>query len=174
MVCPGVKHDELCQSIGKFIISFSKVDSWLVNLLGELVDGEGNLWIKPYFIDDMMLGRIRGKISTVAKDRLRDNQPILKRLRETLSQVQEVIKERNNIVHGEWLIDATGRCPARLRTYKPRWENDCWQYLDDKQISYAMLRGLIRQSETLATNLEEITAAVQTYKITTGPGGIVL
>lgn len=72
------EQDELYLRIGEFVVSFGKLAHLLESLLEVLTDEkEENIWIKPFFIDDLMFGRVRGKIGDTAKVRLKDNQPLL-------------------------------------------------------------------------------------------------
>ena len=109
MNSPRSEQDEIHLRIGEFVVSFGKVAYLLEHLLGVLTDEEENVWIKPFFIDDLMVGRVLDKISKTAKVRLHDNQTLLGELKDTIRKIRDIQQNRNKVVHGEWLIDSTGR-----------------------------------------------------------------
>lgn len=161
MNSPRSEQDEIHLRIGEFVVSFGKVAYLLEHLLGVLTDEEENVWIKPFFIDDLMVGRVLDKISKTAKVRLHDNQTLLDELKDTIRKIRDIQQNRNKVVHGEWLIDSTGRCPTKLRNYRLRWENGCWQYLDDKVMTPTKVKSLSTKSKELAVDLKNITSKIE-------------
>jgi len=143
------------------VVSFGKLSDLLVHLLEVLTDAEENLWIKPFFIDDLMVGRILGKISETAKVRLYNNHTLLDKLKDTIGEIRNIQKERNKVVHGDWLIDSTGRSPTKLRSYRLRWEDNCWQYLDDVVMTPKKVKDLSIKSKKLAVDLKDITLKIK-------------
>jgi hypothetical protein len=164
MNSPSSEQDELYLRIGEFVVSFGKVEYSLEHLLGVLTDEEGNMWIKPFFIDDLMVGRVLGKIEQTAKFRLHDNQSLFNELKDTIKKIRTIQQKRNNIVHGDWVIDPTGRFTTKLRNYRLRFEDGCWQYIDDKVMTPTKLKNLSNKSKELVTDLDKITLKIQANK----------
>jgi len=158
---PRSKQDEIYLRIGEFVVSFGKVAYLLERLLEVLTDEQDNVWIKPLFIDDLMVGRVLGKISKIAEVRLDDNENLLDELKDTIKKVCDIQQNRNKVVHGEWLIDPTGRCPTKLRNYRLRRENGCWQYLDDRVMTPTKLKSLSTKSKELEVDLKNITSKIE-------------
>lgn len=148
--------------VGELVISLARIEHHLDDLLEVLTGDDGNIWIKPFFIDDLMLGRALDKISAVAKVRLQEHQPLYEELKDSIANIRPIQQERNKIVHGYWLINHGGRTPTKLRTYKLRWEAGCWQYLDDTTITTTKLNGLIKESKKLAQMVQILTEKIRT------------
>jgi hypothetical protein len=158
MVSKFGEHDELYSSLGKFIVSFAEVEHWLGCLLRVLTDEEENTWITLFFIDDMMTGRIRDKIACVAKLRLENNPSLLTSLKDTLKLAQEVTSERNDIIHGQWRFDQTGRAPTTLWTFKlsKKEGRGCWEHLHQTDMTATELEKLTSKSDQLASDMERL------------------
>ena len=112
-------------------------------------------WLTLFFIDELMTGRVRSKIQSLAKVRLEDNKELLARLKDTLKEVEGLTTERNKIIHGQWIFDST---ITKLHNYKLKKittekGGDYWQRLEAKAIFPKHLNGLTEKSEKLADDL---------------------
>jgi len=150
--------------VGELVISFAKIEHHLDDLLEVLTedDANENIWIRLFFIDNLMLGRALEIISWVAKVRLQDYPDLHEELKDTLANIRPIQKERNNIVHGNWLFDPERRTPTKVRTYRLRWKAGCWQYLDDTTMTPTKLNRLIGKSDQLVKTIEALTEKIKT------------
>jgi len=159
------ESEELYPALGRFITSFAEIEHWLSCILGVLTDDEENIWLTLFFIDEMMIGRVRDKIHAVAKLRLEDNEELLKKLKATLSEVEKLARERNKLVHGQWIFHST---ITKLHNYKIRRTKTekgghLWERLEDKAVFPNDLKQLTEKSDELADRLGNLREEIEQY-----------
>lgn len=156
---------ELYEALGKFITSFAELEHWLSCLLGVLTDDKENMWVTLFFIDELMTGRVRHKIHSVANLRLEDNESLLNKLKATLGDLEKLTTERNSLVHGQWVFNfpITKLHNYRLKKIKTKEGGCYWQHLDDKSVRPKDLRELTEESEKLADDLEDLRGEIEEY-----------
>lgn len=156
---------ELYAALGKFIVSFAEIEHWLTCLLGVLTDDDENIWVTLFFIDELMTGKVRDKIHSVANLRLEDNKELLARLKTTLNEVAVLTTERNKIIHGQWIFGSTitKLHNYKLKKIKTEKGGHYWQRLEDKAIFPKDLNGLTKKSEELANDLENLRGEIKGY-----------
>ena len=157
--------EELYAALGKFIVSFAEIEHWLTCLLGVLTDDEENIWLTLFFIDELMTGKVRDKIHSVANLRLEDNKELLARLKATLTEVASLTTERNKIIHGQWIFVST---ITKLHSYKLKKitiekDQHYWQRLEDKAIFPKDLNRLTEKAEKLADDIENLRGEIEGY-----------
>ena len=159
------ESDELYAALGKFITHFAEIEHWLSCLLGVLTDDEDNIWTTLFFIDGSMTAWTREKVRAVAKLRLEGNEELLAKLTATLNEVAELTKERNKLIHGQWIFDSTITKLHNYKLTKITLDNGrhFWQRLEDKAILPKHLRGLTRKSEELDNDLSSLRNEIQGY-----------
>jgi hypothetical protein len=135
------ESEELYAALGKFLVSFTEIEHWSNCLLGILTDDQENIWLTLFLIDDLMTGKTREKIHSVANLRLQDNEELLGKLKGTLNEVEEVTKIRNRLVHGQWIFDST---MTKVHNYKLKRnkELNVWERLNScpPQRAYGEIR----------------------------------
>ena len=109
-----------------------------------------------------MLGRALDKISAVAKCRLKEHPVLNTELKDTISKIRSIQEKRNKIVHGYWLIDPEGRTPTKVRTYKLRWKDGCWQHLEETTFTATKLKTLIKESQKCVQTIQTIKDKIRT------------
>ena len=156
------ESEELYAALGKFLVSFTEIEHWSSCLLGILTDDQENIWLTLFFIDDLMTGKTREKIHSVANLRLQDNEELLGKLKGTLNEVEEVTKIRNRLVHGQWIFDST---MTKVHNYKLKRnkELNVWERLCDEAVTPAHLKELTEKSERLANDVEGLTGEIREY-----------
>lgn len=165
MVTKITEHDKIYLSLGKFIVSFSELEHWLSCVLRVLTNGEENIWITLFFVDDLMTGRVRRMIEEVAKVRLEENPELLRNLKSTLKSASKLTIERNNIVHSQWRFDQTGRSPTKLWSFKLRKikGQSCWQHLCEKAMTATKIKNLTKKANKLSFEMEQLRDSIESF-----------
>jgi len=159
MIKLTTEQHKLYFKIGEVVVCLSNLEHRLSCLLEVLTDATGNPWIKPYFIDRIMAGTMVNKIKAIAKVKLRDDQPLWEKLKNLINDIRALQLERNRVVHGKWLFDESR--PTKVRNYEVRWEDGCWQYLDDAVMTPKTLDDMVTKSNELENELQEVIAKIE-------------
>lgn len=159
MIKLTTERDQFCFKIGEVVVCLSNLEHRLAYLLEVLTDATGNQWIKPYFIDGIMAGKMVKKIKDIAKVKLRDEPSLWEQLKNLINDIRALQLERNRIAHGKWLFDESR--PTKVRNYEVRWEDGCWQYLDDAVMTPKTLEDMVIKSIDLENELKEVIAKIE-------------
>lgn len=124
-------REELYQVLGELAVAFSNLEHNVLRVLGMLARGDA--FLGPILLDDLSIYRVLEYMRTYITARLREDPDLRKRTETLVREVNDVRKDRNLFIHGQWFIDdtmlASGR--ASCLEYKLRYDNetDLWKYV---------------------------------------------
>lgn len=151
----------LFEKIGEMTVLFASLEHQLQTLL-EILLGENNRLIGPFFIHELNLAVLLRKIKYVARFRMQSDAALLDELERTMKQIEATRDIRNLLVHGRWQIDEDcNACPVRVQDFKMRYEDGQWQQLTETTFNEKKLEGMVRRLQGMSNDITHITRQLQ-------------
>lgn len=156
-----MRKDILFEKIGEMTIQFASLEHQLQSLL-EILLGEDNRLIGPFFIHELNLSVLLRKIKHVARFRIQRDAALLDELERSLKQIEATRDIRNLLVHGHWQIEENcTACPVRVQDFKMRYEDGQWQQLTETTFNEKKLTIMVRRVQAMSNDITHITRRLQ-------------
>ncbi len=144
--------------LGRLSITFAAIEHGVTELLERLLGSECGL-TRPYLLDELSLSRCTQKIREVAKLRLSEHKAEHKQLKNVLTEVDAVRRQRNLLIHGVWIEDAgDGASTFTVLSCRPRIDKKTgvWEYLESERVDKTALRRLLARVVEARKMLDEL------------------
>jgi hypothetical protein len=156
-----MRKDVLFEKIGEMTILFASLEHQLQTLL-EILLGEGNRLVGPFFIHELNLSVLLRKIKYVARFRMQSDVALLDELEHAMKQIEATRDIRNLLVHGHWQIDeGCTACPVRVQDFKMKYEDGQWQQLTETTFNEKKLIYMVRRLQAVSHDVTHITRRLQ-------------
>ncbi len=156
-----MRKNMLFEKIGEMTIQFASLEHQLQTLL-ELLLGEGNRLLGPFFIHELNLSVLLRKIKYVARFRMRDDAGLLDELERALKQIEATRDIRNLLVHGRWQIEeGCDACPVRVQDFKMKYEDGQWQQLTETTFNEKKLTAMVRRLQAIGNDITHVIRRLQ-------------
>jgi len=156
-----MRKNTLFEKIGEMTIQFASLEHQLQTLL-EILLGEGNQLVGPFFIHELNLSVLLRKIKHVGRFRIQSDAALLDELERTLKQIEATRDIRNLLVHGRWQIEeGCEACPVRVQDFKMRYEDGQWQQLTETTFNEKKLTAMVRRVQAMGNDITHIVRRLQ-------------
>ena len=156
-----MRKNTLFEKIGEMTIQFASLEHQLQTLL-ELLLGEGNQLVGPFFIHELNLSVLLRKIKYVARFRIQSDAALLDELERALKQIEATRDIRNLLVHGRWQIEeGCDTCPVRVQDFKMKYEDGQWQQLTETTFNEKKLTAMVRRLQAMSNDITHIMRRLQ-------------
>ncbi len=156
-----MRKNTLFEKIGEMTIQFASLEHQLQTLL-ELLLGEGNRLVGPFFIHELNLSVLLRKIKYVARFRMQSDAALLEELERALKQIEATRDIRNLLVHGRWQIDeGCDTCPVRVQDFKMKYEGGQWQQLTETTFNEKKLTAMVRRLQAMSNDVIHVIRKLQ-------------
>jgi len=161
-----MRKNTLFEKIGEMTIQFASLEHQLQTLL-ELLLGEGNQLVGPFFIHELNLSVLLRKIKYVARFRIQSDAALLDELERALKQIEATRDIRNLLVHGRWQIEeGCDTCPVRVQDFKMKYEDGQWQQLTETTFNEKKLTAMVRRLQAMSNDITHIGRRLQSAQPT--------
>jgi hypothetical protein len=156
-----MRKDTLFEKIGEMTIQFASLEHQLQTLL-EVLLGDGNRLVAPFFIHELNLSVLLRKIKHLARFKIQGDAGLLDELERALKQIEATRDIRNLLVHGRWQIDEScSACPIRVQDFKIRYEDGQWQQFTETTFNEKRLTGMVRRLQAMSNDVTHIIRRLQ-------------
>ncbi len=156
-----MRKNTLFEKIGEMTIQFASLEHQLQTLL-ELLLGDGNRLVGPFFIHELNLAVLLRKIKYVARFRMQSEAALLEELERALKQIEATRDIRNLLVHGRWQIEeGCDVCPVRVQDFKMKYEDGQWQQLTETTFNEKKLTAMVRRLQAMSNDVTHVIRKLQ-------------
>ncbi len=156
-----MRKSMLFEKIGEMTIQFASLEHQLQTLL-EILLGDGNRLVAPFFIHELNLAVLLRKIKHLARFKIHSDGALLDELERTLKQIEATRDIRNLLVHGHWQIEeACTACPVRVQDFKMKYEDGQWQQFTETTFNEKKLTAMVRRLQAMSNDITHIIRKLQ-------------
>lgn len=156
-----MRKNALFEKIGEMTIQFASLEHQLQTLL-EILLGDGNRLVGPFFIHELNLSVLLRKIKFVARFKMQSDAALLDELERALKQIEATRDIRNLLVHGHWQIEeGCEACPVRVQDFKMKYDDGQWQQLTETTFNEKKLTAMVRRLQAMSNDVTHIIRRLQ-------------